>query len=53
MDEVFVRVNGERRYLWRAVDHESEALEVHVTKVRDRSAAMDFLKRALKRFCSR
>ena len=22
LDEVFVKVNGERRYLWRAVDHE-------------------------------
>ncbi|WP_281020098.1 IS6 family transposase [Minwuia sp. IMCC3060] len=52
MDEVFVRVNGERRYLWRAVDHEGEVLEVYVTKTRDRRAALDFLKRALKRFSS-
>lgn len=29
IDEVFVRVNGERRCLWRAVDHESEVLEVY------------------------
>lgn len=26
LDEVSVRVNGERRYLWRAVDHEGEVL---------------------------
>ena len=52
MDAVFVRVNGERRYLWRAVDHEGEVLEVYVTKTRDRRAALDFLKRALKRFGS-
>ncbi|MEQ8827106.1 MAG: IS6 family transposase [Parvibaculum sp.] len=52
LDEVFVRVNGERRYLWRAVDHEGEALEVHVTRTRDRRAALVFLKRALKRFGS-
>ncbi|SEM69568.1 DDE domain-containing protein [Palleronia pelagia] len=26
-DEIFVKINGERRYLWRAVDHEGEVLE--------------------------
>lgn len=52
LDEVFVRVNGERRYLWRAVDHEGEVLEVYVTRTRDRRAALAFLKRALKRFGS-
>jgi putative transposase len=26
-DEVFVRINGEVHYLWRAVDHEGEVLE--------------------------
>ena len=30
VDEVFVKVNGKRHYLWRAVDHESEVLEVVV-----------------------
>jgi putative transposase len=24
VDELFVRINGERCYLWRAVDHEGE-----------------------------
>ncbi len=34
LDEVFVKINGERHYLWRAVDHEGEVLEVlrHKTK---------------------
>ena len=32
LDEVFVRINGETHYLWRAVDHEGEVLEVFVTK---------------------
>ena len=27
LDEVFVKINGERFYLWRAVDHEGEVLE--------------------------
>ena len=37
-------------YLWRAVDHEGEMLEVFATKRRDRRAALKFLKRAMKRY---
>lgn len=47
-DEVFVKINGERHYLWRAVDHEGEVLESYVTKKRDKAAALRFLKKALK-----
>ena len=43
LDEVFVRINGETHYLWRAVDHEGEVLEVFATKRRDRRAALRFL----------
>ena len=50
LDEVFVRINGEMHYLWRAVDHEGEVLEVFVTKRRDRRAALKFLKRTMKRY---
>jgi putative transposase len=50
LDEVFVRINGETHYLWRAVDHEGEVLEVFVTKRRDRKAALQFLRRAMKRY---
>ena len=50
LDEVFVRINGETHYLWRAVDHEGEVLEVFVKKRRDRRAALRFLKRAMKRY---
>ena len=49
LDEVFVKINGERHYLWRAVDHEGEILESYVTRKRDKSAALKFLKKALKR----
>src|ERR1019366_4738000 len=49
LDEVFVKINGEQHYLWRAVDHEGEGLESYVTRKRDKSAALKFLKRALKR----
>ena len=50
LDEVFVRINGEPHYLWRAVDHEGEVLEVFATKRRDRKAALKFLKRTMKRY---
>jgi putative transposase len=50
LDEVFVRINGKTHYLWRAVDHEGEVLDVFVTKRRDRKAALKFLKRAIKRY---
>ena len=50
LDEVFVRINGETHYLWRAVDHEGEVLESFVTKKRDRKAALRFLKKAMKRY---
>ena len=50
LDEVFVRINGETHYLWRAVDHEGEVLEVFATKRRDRKAALTFIKRAMKRY---
>ncbi len=50
LDEVFVRINGETHYLWRAVDHEGEVLEVFATKRRARGAALKFLKRTMKRY---
>lgn len=49
VDEVFVKINGERHYLWRAGDHEGEVLESYVTKKRDKSAGLRFFKKTLKR----
>ena len=49
LDEVFVKINGERHYLWWAVDHEGEVLESFVTKTRDRRAALKFLKKAMRK----
>ena len=46
---MFVKINGERHYLWRAVDNEGEVLESFVTKTRDRRAALKFLRKTLKR----
>lgn len=49
LDEVFVKINGERHYLWRAVVHEGEVLESFVTKTRDKKAALKFLKKTMKK----
>ena len=48
LDEVFVKINGETHYLWRAVDHEGEVLDAFVSKRRDRKAALNFLKKIMK-----
>ena len=50
LDEVFVKINGERHYLWRAVDQEGEVLEAFVSKKRDRKAALKFLRKLMKRY---
>lgn len=52
LDEVFVKINGERHYLWRAADHEGEVLEGVVSKTRDRKAASKFLRKLMKRYGS-
>lgn len=38
LDEMYVKMNGEMVYLWRALNHEGEVLESFVTKKRDKSA---------------
>jgi len=48
LDEVFVKINGQTHYLWRAVDHEGEVLESFVTKRRDCKAALKFLRKVMK-----
>ena len=45
-----MKVNGKLRYLWRAVDHEGEVLEVVVTAKRDKAAALKLLKRIMKKY---
>ena len=49
LDEMFVKINGEPHYLWRAVDHEGEVLESFVTRRRDRKAALKFLRKAMRK----
>ncbi len=49
LDEMFVEINGEMHYLWRAVDHKGEVLESFVTKARDKRAALKFLRKAMRK----
>jgi len=45
-----VKVAGEIHYLWHAIDDGGEVLEAHVTKTRDKVAALRFLRKAMKRY---
>lgn len=42
LDELFVKINEETHYLWRAVDQEGEVLDSYITKKRDKTAALRF-----------
>ena len=48
IDEVFVRINGNQHYLWRAVDQDSEVVDVYLQAKRDGAAAKRFFKRLLR-----
>ena len=50
LDEMYVKINGEIHYLWRAVDHEGEVLEALVTRKRDKRAALKLLRKLLRRY---
>ncbi|MFF8103448.1 IS6 family transposase [Streptomyces sp. NPDC016640] len=52
LDEVFVRVNGEQRYLWRAVGQDGNVLGILVQNRRDTAAARRFFRKLLKKTCS-
>jgi transposase-like protein len=48
LDEMVVRINGVRMYMWRAVDKEGEVLDVLVQKRRNKPAALKLLRKLLK-----
>ena len=48
LDEMVVRIGGERMYLWRAVDDEGEVLDMLVQKRRNMAAAFKLLRKLLK-----
>ena len=48
LDEVFVTINGQRQYLWRAVDQDGDLIDILVQPRRDGRAARRFFRRLLK-----
>ena len=49
LDEVFVKIQGKQRYLWRAVDQDGEVVDILLQERRDSKAAKRFFKRFLKK----
>jgi len=49
LDEMVVRIAGERMYLWRAVDHEGEVLDMLVQRRRDKRAALRLMRKLLRK----
>ena len=49
LDEMVVRIARKHMYLWRAVDHEGEVLEILVQRHRDRSAAVKLMRKLLRK----
>ncbi|MGC2997525.1 IS6 family transposase [Streptomyces sp. G35A] len=49
LDEVFIKINGRLRYLWRAGDQDGHVLDVLVQNRRDKAAARCFFRRLLKK----
>jgi putative transposase len=48
LDELFVTIHGQRRYLWRAVDQDGDVIDILVQPRRDRHAAERFFRKLLK-----
>jgi len=48
LDEVFVKIQGEQLYLWRAVDQDGDTLDILVTNKRNKRAAKRFFRKVLK-----
>ncbi len=48
IDEVFVKINGNQHYLWRAVDQDGEVVDVYLQAKRDGAAAKRFFRHLLR-----
>src|ERR671932_89170 len=49
LDEMVVRIAGETVYLWRAVDHEGEVIDILVQRRRDKKAAVKLMRKLLQK----
>jgi putative transposase len=48
LDELFVTIQGQRQYLWRAVDQDGDVIDILVQPPRDQHAAERFFRKLLK-----
>ena len=48
LDEVFIRINGQQRYLWRAVDQDGDVIDILVLPHRNQRAAERFFRKLLR-----
>ncbi len=48
LDEVFITIQGEHQYLWRAVDQDGDTIDILVQRRRNQRAAERFFRRLLK-----
>jgi putative transposase len=49
MDETYIKVKGQWRYLYRAVEKQGQTIDFLLTEHRDKEAALRFLKKAIRR----
>ena len=52
MDETYIKVKGEWKYLYRAVDKHGQTIDFLLTEQRDEEAAKRFLTQAIRRHCT-
>ena len=48
LDELFVRINGQQHYLWRAVDQDGDVIDIRLQPRRDQRAAERFFRRLVR-----
>lgn len=51
VDEVYLKIDGQQKYLWRAVDQEGQVLDILVQAKRNKLAAARFFKKVLRGTC--
>jgi len=52
LDEVFIRINGQQQYLWRALDQDGDVIDILVQPRRDQRAAARFFRRRFRKLLS-
>ena len=53
MDETYIKIKGQWKYLYRAVDRDGQTIDFLLTAHRDRKAALRFFKKAVRQTVSR